>query len=80
MKKNLLSKLSLWQKALLTLAILYSFYLIKSGLGINISDQYHLTDIFTRPKAVVKAAVHRFSRNQVVLPPSLIHHLGDRAL
>ncbi len=75
MKKNLLFKLSLWQKTLLTLAILYSFYLIKSGLGINISDQYHLTDIFTRPKAVVKAAVHRLSRNQVATPPLLIPEL-----
>lgn len=80
MKKNLLFKLSLWQKTLLTLAILYSFYLIKSSLGINISDQYHLTDVFTRPKALAKAAVHRFSRNQVALPPSLIHHLSDRPL
>lgn len=78
MKKNPLFKFPVWQKALLTLAILYSFYLIKSGLGINISDQYHLTDIFTRPKAVVKAAVHRFSRNQVALPPSLIPDLNQK--
>jgi hypothetical protein len=76
MKKKITSlKLPIWQKALLTLAILYFFYLIKSGLGINISDQYHLTDIFTRPKAVVKAAVHRLSRNQVATPPSLIPEL-----
>lgn len=80
MKKLSALKLSPWKKAFLTLTILYSFYLIKSGLGINISHEYHLTDVFTRPKAVVKAAVHRFSRDQVALPPSLIHHLNDRLL
>ncbi|NJL90714.1 MAG: hypothetical protein HC916_13685 [Coleofasciculaceae cyanobacterium SM2_1_6] len=78
MKKNRLFKLPIWQKALLTLAILYSFYLIKSGLGINISDQYHLADIFTRPKALVKAAVHRLSKNQVTLPPALIPELTQK--
>jgi len=78
MKKLSELKLSPWKKVFLTLIILYSLYLIKSGLGINISDQYHLTDVFTRPKAVVKAAVHRFSRNQVALPPSFIPGLTKK--
>lgn len=78
MKKISRVKLSPWKKAFLTLTILYSLYLIKSGLGINISDQYHLTDVFTRPKAVVKAVVHRLSRNQVALPPLLIPQLTQK--
>lgn len=78
MKKLSELKLSPWKKVFLTLIILYSLYLIKSGLGINISHEYHLTDVFTRPKAVVKAVVHRLSGNQVGLPPSLIPQLTKK--
>lgn len=48
------------RKVLLPLTIFYSFYLIKSGLGINISHNYHLKDVFLRPVEVVKATTHKF--------------------
>lgn len=48
------------QQALLLLMVFYSLYLIKSGLGINISYNYHLGDVFLRPVKVVKATAHRF--------------------
>lgn len=48
------------RKVLLPLTIFYSFYLIKSGLGINISHNYHLGDVFLRPVQVVKATAHKF--------------------
>jgi len=64
-----------FRKPVLVLTIFYSLYLIKSGLGIDISHNYHLKDVFLRPVEVVKATAHRFWKSpaQTNSPRVLLH-------
>lgn len=64
--------LKLSRKALLFVAIFYTFYLIKSGLGINISHNYHLKDVFIRPVELVKATAHRFLKSPAQTNPTKV--------
>jgi len=64
------------QQTILVIAVLYSLYLIKAGLGIDISHKYHLGDLFIRPVEVVKAAVHKALRSTAkVNPPAIVRLL-----
>lgn len=41
----------LWGDILL---LLVTLYLLKSGLGINVSEEYHITDLITDPIGVLE--------------------------
>ncbi|NJP08726.1 MAG: hypothetical protein HC866_03950 [Leptolyngbyaceae cyanobacterium RU_5_1] len=43
---------------LLLLVGIYTIYLIKSELGINLSRRYHAIDIVKKPIAVIKRLLH----------------------
>jgi len=53
-----------FRRSIFVLLLLYCLYLIKSGLGIDISHSYHLGDIFLRPAELIRAVTHRVLGNQ----------------